>query len=64
MTEGNIRAVLHVWGLAWVVGISLLALDLSTASTTVLFLLPVNYWLSERIFERSFRERPSDDKTE
>lgn len=60
MKPNTIKAIIHVWGLLWIVGLSFYLFDHNKAAVVVICALPVNYWLSNGIFKSIFNKTKKD----
>ena len=59
-----VRFVLHIWGLIWVVALSLIFLELKLATVVILCLLPINHWFAEKIYKYIFLLPSPESKEE
>ena len=60
MKETNIKAILHVWSLLWVIGLCFILLNPFNASVTILCVLPVNYFIVNMVYKFVNEESKND----
>ena len=56
----TVQARIHYWGIAWILAIAFLVFSMKTAAIVALCTLPLNYYMSNRIYRSVYEKKKTE----